>query len=215
MITTNTLGLRETLSPIFQTVNPVAVIEKIENITLPYFKSLASFYLGVFGTLEIKQCVQKKNPENITRLEYRTLSASKAYLNLHGALLVGSGIFSMVDALHEFGLLGLSRTAEIISIAGSVLFLGANIIALEENVRLFNEIVNTDWSTRNVDAKELDLLKLSTFWGILSNIGYIAATASLLFSGATTITLVLGALSCFAGGVKIIYDLLDWKRNIA
>jgi hypothetical protein len=157
---------------------------------------------------------EKKHSEKDNFLENRVLNASKAYLNLHGALIVGSGIFSLLDALQEFGLIGLNHTAEIISAAGNVLFLCANIIALEENVRLFNGIVNTDWSAKNIHAKELHSLKQSAFWGILSNIGYIAGSATLLFNGATAIAFVFFALSCFAGGAKILYDLVEWKKNL-
>lgn len=213
MITTSSVTLLEKISVPLQTILPATTIDKVRNITLPFIKGFASIYLGIFGAVEIKQCVKRKNPEDNISLENRVLTASKAYLNLHGALIVGSGIFSLLDALHEFGLTTLSHTAEIISIAGNVLFLCANIIALEENVRLFNEIKQTDWAAKNIDANELHLLKQSAFWGILSNVGYIVGTANLLFGGATAITLVFLTLACLAGSVKILYDLVEWKKN--
>lgn len=141
------------------------------------------------------------------------MCSSEAYLNMHGGLMLSSGGFSLLDALQEFGLMSLGSIANVVSNVGSVLFLCANIIALEENVRLYHELKNTDWDKTNIDEKELQWLKQSTCWGILSNIGYIIATATLLFSSATSLALVIGLLSCLAGGIKILYDLAIWVKT--
>lgn len=190
------------------------ISDKIKKIAIPCFKAATSLYFFTFGGSELAQNLIKKNIKIQTDTsEFKKILPLKSYLNLHGVLMFGSGIFCLIDALDEFGVNTLGYMANIASLAGSVLFLCANIIALEENVRLIQVLKETDWSKTNIDEKELDWLKRSSFFGAVSNIGYIIATASLLFSGATTAAIVIAVLSCCAGGIKILSDLMVWAKQ--
>lgn len=193
-----------------------ALSEKIKELIIPYFKLGASAYLSGFGCSEIAKNFSKKQAlDQLNSTQHKAFNCSTTYLNMHGGLMLSSGYFSLIDALNEFGVISLGSLATAVCTAGSVLFLCANIIALEENVRLFNDLNETDWSQTNIDEQELRWLRQSAFWGILSNLGYIGATASLLFSGATPLALLVAVLSCFAGGIKILHDLSLWAKRHA
>lgn len=191
------------LSAYVQEALPSPLAQKIKNIVVPYFKGGASLFLCGFGVLELAQSTNdfkkdKKNPED-------QLISSKAYLIFHGGLLTSCGFLSLIDAIHAFGVMQPGSLASANYIASNILFLGANIIGLEENVRLWNELGVVD----GIDDNEKNLISKSAFWGILNNIGHIVATAMLLYGTATGIAIMLAALSCFAGGIKILYDLLQ------
>lgn len=191
-----------------------AISERIQKLAYPFFKGGSSLYLCSTGTAEIVQNITKKAEDpRISVLSKQSLVPSNAYLNLHGGLMISSGSFSLIDLLHEFGVINIGSIANAVCTAGSVLFLCANIFALEENVRLYNEIENTDWAQTNIDEKELRWLKNAACFGIVSNLGYLVATAALLFGGATAITILIAVLSSLAGGIKILYELTIWFHN--
>ena len=198
----------------FGVISNRAFSEKIKQIAIACFKACTSLYFGTFGTTELIQGTHKKivSSDNYSN-KTEALKSSKAFLNLHGSLMLGCCSLTLIDALHAFGVIAMGSMATILSNAGSVLFLCANVFALEENIRLWNVLKDTDWSCTNITEKELAWTKQSTFWGALSNIGYILATASLLFSGVTAWTLIIAILSCFAGGVKMLCDLLIWAKT--
>lgn len=201
LTTTSFLNQSGSLSKYFQTAtqNPLAL--KVQELIVPIFKGGASLYLCAFGAAEIIQSGAK-----ITH----SLASSQAYMILHGGLMAASGISSLADALYAFGVMNPGNLANANYIAGSILFLCANIIGLEENVRIFN-----DAGTNSPIDETRDQEKQSAFWGILNNIGYIITTAMLLYGKATAPALVFAALSCFAGGIKILYDLaLYYEINI-
>jgi hypothetical protein len=188
------------------------ISDKMKSIALGCFKAGTSLYLSSFGGSEILQNLKKSTTQD-TPLFKRIVRNSTAYLNLHGSFMMGCGLTSLLDALHSFGVVNLGNFTNAVRKAGNLLFLSANIIALEEGVRLFEVIQNTDWSKTNIEEKELNWLKRSVFCGILSNLGYCLATASLLFGGPTAITVLLAIFSCFSGGIKIIYDLFLWAKE--
>ena len=195
------------------TVSACMVSDKIKAAAAVIFKSCTSLYLCVFGTVELGQNIKKNDlPEKLVATQDKVSQSSAAYLNLHGSLLLCSGFFGLMDALQGFGLMNFRSLSQAISAASGTLFLCANLIGLEENVRLLTDLINTDWSKTNINDQELKWMKQSAFWGLLSNLGYIVMTASLLFSGATAATILIAAFSCCAGGIKILIDLLAWAK---
>lgn len=192
------------------TISNYQVSEKTQKIAIECFKGGTSAYFFSFGILELFQGISKKKEEESTL--NKVINASTDYFNLHGGLLIGCGLLTLADALQEFGLLNLSTIGNLVSAATNVIFLCANIIALEENVRLFYELKETDWTKTNISEDELRWMKQSAFFGFISNLGYITATACLLFSGATAFTIIIAIFSCFSGGIKIIYDMSVWAK---
>lgn len=197
-----------------ETVSTCLMSEKIKNIANGCFKGGTSSYLCSFGILELWQGISKKETsgKDETTLN-KVTNASTAYFNFHGGLLTGCGFFSLADALHEFGVINLGTISNLVNTAANLTFLCANIIALEENVRLYHELKETDWAKTNIDEEELHWMKQSAFFGFISNVGYIIATTSLLFSGATASTIIIAVFSCFSGGIKIIYDVSIWAKE--
>ena len=187
------------------------ISDKMKNIALSCFKSGTCLYFSAFGGSELLQNFKRSAQE--TPLLNKIVTYSSAYLNLHGGLMIGCGLASLLDVLHSFGVVNLGSLANAVNKAGNILFLSANIIALEEGVRLFEVIKKTEWSKTNIEEKELNWLKRSVFFGLLSNLGYCLTTASLLFGGSAAITLLIATFSCLSGGIKIIYDLSLWAKE--
>lgn len=201
----------------FEALRNCTLSEKTRQLAIGCFKVGASLYLGTFGTTELahdfkkKQFIDDPGQKKVDDIGKQTLKSPNPYLNLHGGLMLGSGLFGLLDALHTFGIVHLGTIGRAVGAAGSLLFLAANVIALEENARIFNELQDTTETTG--DKKERHWLKLSAFLGCISNIGYIITTATLLFSGLTAFTLLAALLSCSAGGLKILFDLLIWAKE--
>jgi len=196
-------------------VSACQISERIKKIADGCFKVGTSSYLCSFGILELYHNRSHRKKEGSEKEEVtlnKVVTASTVYFNLHGGLLVGCGLFSLVDALHEFGVLNLGSIGNALGSATNVMFLCANIIALEENFRLINELKETDWTKTNIAKDELCWMKRSAFLGFVSNLGYIITTASLLFSGTTALTILIALFSSFSGGIKIIYDLSLWAK---
>lgn len=210
--------------PIFSSliISDFTISDRIKNLAISIFKLSTSLYLGVFGTCELVQKNMQADPQKVNGTSKTTLqkvqSSSYAYLCIHGGLMTGSGVFGLLEALESFGvtsfgLTSVGNVANGLGAAGNILFLGANIIALAENMRLYNDIKETDWTKTNIVEGELIWIEQSVMWGIVSNLGYIVATASLIYHGMTALVLVVAALSCFAGGIKILYDLALWAKE--
>lgn len=194
-----------------ETISTCLRSEKIKIIANGIFKSGTSSYFCAFGIMELFLGIVKKEADETITLNKIT-EVSSNYFNVHGGLMFGCGLLSLADALHDFGIINLGSILNAVSHAANVLFLGTNILALKENVRLFHELRDIDRAQTNIDEKELHLRKQSVFFGITSNIGYIIATASLLYSGATALTIIIILFSCFSGGIKILYDLSIWAK---
>ena len=122
----------------FGVISNRAFSEKIKQIAIACFKACTSLYFGTFGTTELIQGTHKKivSSDNYSN-KTEALKSSKAFLNLHGSLMLGCCSLTLIDALHAFGVIAMGSMATILSNAGSVLFLCANVFALEENIRLY------------------------------------------------------------------------------
>jgi hypothetical protein len=197
-----------------ETVSTCLRSEKIKTIANGIFKGGTSSYFCAFGIMELFLGIVKKEANETEVITLNKITeVSSHYFNLHGGLMFGCGLLSLADALHDFGIINLGSILNAVSHAANVLFLGTNILALKENIRLFHDLRDTDRTQINIDEKELHLRKQSVFFGIASNIGYIIATASLLYSGATALTILIILFSCFSGGIKILYDLSIWAKS--
>lgn len=196
-----------------ETISHCGLSNKIKDIAVGCFKHGTSAYLCLFGTLELSQSIMDREAPEWDCTINKIVTASKAYFRLHGGLLLGSSLFSLANALHECGILNISGASVVMNAAANALFLGANILALKENIRLIQVLRSTDWLTKNIDDEELHWMKQSAFFGFASNLGYIITTASLLFNGATAFTLLVAIFSCVSGGMKTLYDFSTWARE--
>lgn len=196
-----------------EAVSRCCLSEKIKSVAVGCFKSSTSAYLCLFGTLELSQSIIDKDAPEWDNTVNKVVTASNDYFRFHGGLLLGCSLFSLANALHEFGVVDLTASSVVMNAAANVLFLGANILALKENIRLIYVLRQTDWTTTNIDKEELHWLKQSAFFGFASNLGYLITTASLLFNGATAFTLIVAFLSCFCGGIKTLYDFSTWAKE--
>lgn len=190
------------------------ISEKIQRLALFCFKSMTNLFLGICGASEVAQLIRKTpSTPKMGLVRKRSFSPPDAYLTIHGGLMIGSGSLSLFAVLNEFRILNLHTMGSFVAAGGNFLFLGANIFALEENLRLFQELNKKDWKQPTIETTELNGMKRSAFWGILSNLGYILATTALLFNIATGIAIVIIILSGLAGGIKILYDLFLWGKS--
>lgn len=136
----------------------------------------------------------------------RRKTAFADYQHSHGSLQVGAGLCNGMEALHEFKCINLGRLLSAVQKVGGALFLFANLVALEENISLYEDLRRTGGREK---PKELPWRLRAAITGILSNLGYIAATALTLFGSATTMALVIGILSACFGCLKILCDFLS------
>lgn len=201
-------------------------VERIQQIAALLFKAGSSLYLLSFGAYETFHSRQAAVPETCRRMTIlqtpvetasrigkETLFPSTDFLDEHGKLMAASGCLYLLDILQDFGLVARGNLSDLFSTVGSAFFLCANVYALEENIRVYQEIDNTDRGIANVDPQELHWLKQAALWGAMSNVGYIIATASVLFNGATAVTLLIAILSCLAGGMKILCDFYRYAMQ--
>lgn len=195
-------------------ISSCQIPKKLQSIANNCFKGGTSAYLCLFSSLELYQgIISTRKMDNKETTIDKIANASKLYFNSHGGLLLGCGLFSLADALQDFGLVNFHFYGNIVSICANVLFLGASILALKENIRQFLELKKIDCKKMNIDEKELNLMKRSAFFGIISNLGYTIATASLLYNDATAFAIMIAIFSCFSGGIKIFYDISAWAQR--
>ena len=77
-------------------------------------------------------------------------------------------------------------------------------------MRVYEEIQKAEGEGRGI----AEFQKQSNLLGIISNLGYIMATALILFGGSTAMALVLGVIGSFSGAMKILYDYLPEVEKI-
>lgn len=200
----NVKNFTEIYSPFFTDMGNIILrhplADLIKKVAYPVFKATTSSYLASFGSFELSRLNAARSSQ---------MAADKAYLSTHGALITASGACGIVEMLDRCGIVTLGQeVSKALFMAGSLFFLMANIIALEENVRLY-EI-----------AESLPPQDETTFWlrrsavsGMLSNINYIIATATLLLGGPTAIALVIGAIGAMSGAFKILCDFVMWAKE--
>lgn len=179
----------------------------IRKLAYPIFRGTTSSYLAGFGSLELLQAHQKA-PSKDRQASATDLKSSSVYLNTHGGLIAASGIGGIMETLEYCGVATFGAVGPAIFKASNLCFLGANIIALEENVRLYNAVSEAEDS---LSGKPL--LMLSAISGIISNLGYIFATSVLLLGGPVGIALAIGVVGACSGAYKILCDFILWKRE--
>lgn len=131
---------------------------------------------------------------------------SHHYLQTHGSFLLGSGVCTGLDVLHKWEFINLGSLLKVFQGIGSFLFLYANVFALEKNINQY-ESLRQKISDHQPSPHEKWLLR-GALAGILSNLGYITATAAAVFGAATAIALLIGVISACFGNLKILYDFL-------
>jgi hypothetical protein len=185
--------------------------KKVYDLALPYFKACSgAFFLG-YGSFEIYSDL-KRPPCTVESLS----ESPQLYLKAHGSLLIATGACSAFETLHTFAYINLGRLFAAVSSVGSACFLFANLLAVEENISVYEKARST--IPRNEEEKS-NLLWIcqGAVWGILSNLGYIITTAMVVFGASTAVSLLIGVISACFGGLKILFDFLNLseKENLA
>ena len=190
-----------------------SLYRKIEPMIYPNFAAVCgTFYCG-YGAIELLQSQTNSQTQRITAVSQKTLSNSNEFLDLHGTLMMATGISSILEALNGFGVINYGELSNFICGAGSAFFLYANIFALEENIRAYQGLKAIELENAVLDQNKHNWQKFSAVWGIMSNIGYITATSALLFSAPTAIALTIGVVAAFSGGLKIVSDFMVWHQQ--
>lgn len=127
-------------------------------------------------------------------------SSQKEYYRFHSGLLIGSGISSLVESLDCWKAIDLGTLLKTVQNTTSALFLFANFVALEENINTFEQL-------RSLEDPEMVWKRQAALAGILSNLGYIMTAAVAMFGFSTAVVILLGAISAFFGGVKMLCDI--------
>lgn len=163
---------------------------KIYELVLPLFKAGSGLFFLGYGSKEI--C-----------FDARKLS-QRDYALAHGSLFICSAVCSLFEALHLFAVKNLGNFYPIVSWTGTGLFLFANFIALEENIRFFEEAKKQD---NHIAMK-------SAVAGILSNLGYITTAAIAILGGSAALAFVIACVSACFGGLKILLDFYTCTQAI-
>lgn len=194
-------------APCLNFIKTVAGSDKIQALAARLIQGCSSLYLSSYGTFELSKSRSTSEATKADSVGTAVLAPSQSYLTAHGGCLLSSGLCYLTDLLNKLGIIARPELSSLLCTVGNVAFLCANICALDENLRMYTLITETDWTNTNIDPRELQWLKKSTCWGIVSNVGYIIAMCSVLFGHVTAITLLIAILACLAGGMKILYDV--------
>jgi hypothetical protein len=189
--------------------SPTTLTKKIYEFCFPYFKSGSGFFFLGFGICETYHMLSDKKRLNLNTEN----KISPNYLGLHGTLLIGAGICTEVESLHSFSVINLGSILSKISSAGGVLFLLANFVGLQANINMYEQGQNIDCTTSEKNRQIAYWMCRSAVTGILSNLGYIIATAIALFGASTAIAVLIGIISSCFGGIKILFDLVAWMKG--
>lgn len=187
--------------------------EKALRTFYPYFITCTGLYHFGFGTSRISQGVHNETANKTASVAALNLSPSKKFLKIHGLFSTATGTCSLVEALHHFGVINLGAFTNLICTGGSLCFVYANITALEENIRIYKEVKKNEEKYPE-NHQQNTWLKNGAIFGILSNIGYILATTIVLLGAPTAIALVIGLISSFSSGLKILHDFKLWFENL-
>lgn len=179
--------------------------EKIQQIAYPYFTAGSGVYYCGSGGKEIYSAtvgyaVEKRD----------VFSPSRLFQGIQGFFITATGVCGVAEAFNSFDLINYGGFTNSVYAAGNIFFLCANLVALEDAVRVYEEIQKAEGEGREI----AEFQKQSNLLGIISNLGYIMATALILFGGSTAMALVLGIIGSFSGAMKILYDYLPEVEKI-
>lgn len=178
--------------------------EKIYQFVSSHFKAGTALFFSGQGLYELfaHSAISPNDIDLRTTDCYANIILRRKYHVLHGTLFLGTGFCNGIESLQGFVLKEWHALFSFVSKVGSGLFLLANLIALEENVRLYNA------SSEESDPKKSFWQAQTAVWGILNNLGYIAAMTFAALGVSTGVTLIVGIVAAFTGAIKILCDFI-------
>lgn len=179
----------------------VFLTEKVRQVAYPYIVASSGTYYCGQGASEL--VVAKKLDSNASD---KAIEPKREYLITHGVLMGATGVCGILEGLNGFGAISYGKFAQSVCVAGSIFFLYANIANLEENIRVYHELMKNADLPKGLERDHFIFQKSSVIWGILSNLGYIFATACLLFNASATMAFIFGVLGSFSGAFKFLCD---------
>lgn len=182
------------------------LLGKIFGVITPYVKVGSASTLCAQGISEISMHAFPNHPIIKTCLNglHEIETPTKKYQQIHGASLLSSGILNIIDYTIDTRF---DRPFPFIGTASSILFIYANILSLEENIRIYRG------ARKLMDTKQNEegiRLCRSAILGIINSLGYIVSNILLELGRGTPLAIVLAMIAAFIGAVKVVYDLFRW-----
>lgn len=130
------------------------------------------------------------------------------YKIIHGSLFIVTGITEIAIAANYFGAAILAPLVPALCLLGEMAFMGANIIMLIHNFKIFClATVILDSEQDPAKRAQAERARISAVLGIFSALSYIIAIALMLSGVGTAWALFFMILGLVAGSVKILYDM--------
>lgn len=189
--------------------------DKIYGITRPFFTLIPALWFGVEAIKELFFTAKREDVKVMSCIDdcRKNVLPSKQYLNMHGSMFLGAGICYGIESLKHFFSNEFGKIFESLAKVGNAFFFFANLLALEENIRLYEYACKLDQTPAEDHKTNTFWLKQSAIWGILSNLGYIAFICVSALSSSASMALIIGVIAAFSGAIKIIADFIDWIKN--
>lgn len=182
------------------------LISKISRLAYPAYVASCGAYYTASGAYSLSTSL--KTPVKDVADKVNRLSPARDFLRIYGGFTLATGICGVLEALNSFGVINYGKFTNIVYALGSITFLYANLAALEENIRVFQVLQKTEVADHPNAHERLSMQKSSAIWGILSNMGYIVATACLLLGASSGMAFVFGVIGAFSSGFKMLYDFV-------
>ncbi|MEI8365770.1 MAG: hypothetical protein WCF65_05060 [Parachlamydiaceae bacterium] len=179
------------------------LVDKVRHVAYSSFVAGSGAYHCGWGTAELSGAMT-----NTGLNKGYKLAPSLNYQIIHGTFIGATGVCGVLEGLNSFGWINYGKIATTVCSAGSIFFLYANIAALEESVRIYEELQKHEIEGGLVEQEKNAFRKCAAIWGILSNLGYIVATACVLFGASTAMAFVFGVIGTLSGAFKFICDML-------
>lgn len=199
---------------------------RVARAAVPFLRASWSLFFAGFGLLELRSRVSlphfdsglswKERIDKVYQWAHEKIFSfsaikSNAYSILHGLCFLGSGICEFLRVPHELGL-ALPAAGPGVVLAGAILFVIANILALFHNIGRLQYAADLMTAQEEELTEQARAIQISAILGILSNLSYLVATISAIFAGPFAVALIFGCIGAVLGGFKILYDYLYVKE---
>lgn len=183
-------------------------VQKVYDICLSLFKGGSGLFFLGYGTKEIAFDARQLTPSqwHLENKKKLAINTAAEYALAHGTLFAAAGICSILECLHYFSAVNLGQHLPIFSCFSAGLFLFANFVALEQNINLFVEAQEIIKEKVQSEIPNALIQMRSAFLGMISNLGYIMATAVAVMGASAGIAFLIGCVAACFGALKILHD---------
>ncbi len=185
--------------------------QKVHDFVTHYSPMMTGTFRGVSGfqnlnTGLIERYIRVYEQVYTPRKLARKIQNAQAHM-YRGALLYGSSFFTIAAGIYRAQHTELHAGYFIAKNLGSLFFIFANSVSLQQNVQQYNEAQELiHHSLSATDKKRGEILYRSAMLGILNSMGNIFGASLTLMDFYTTFIFVIGFLSSLTGATKAIHD---------